>query len=259
MNSGSESSRPGGRAGGSGPAWVDHVGPTTVATPHQVEQLNRDGYFVLDQAFHRDTMDEVTLALSLEAGLVDVHVASRPDEAPADVLRRFCSHPLLAGLARDLVGPDARVAGDESVVIPPGRGEDRPFRQDVGPRSTSATSITCWVALTDAAADGGCLQIARGRHRRGLLQFDLTDTASPDPAAGIDPVVVIDVAVKAGSVVVMSSLTPRRVRPNATSRVALAYAIRYAPDLIDLDEHAPSPDTRRQFPVVRGGQLVGPS
>lgn len=261
----SESSRPDGRDPWIGFHWVEHRGPTTVATRQQVDQLDTEGYFILDRAFHPDTMDDVTMALAIQTGDIELPTAARAEEPPADVLRRFCSHPLLAGLARDFIGPDASVGGDAAVVRVPGAAAPTSFSQDVvAGQSRPSQFITTWIALTDATADNGCLQIVRGRHRSGPLRFDLTDGGGsghgpPTGRTDVDPADVVDVPVPAGSVVVMSSLTPRRVRPNVTDRSGVAYAIQYVRDVIDLDDHAAAADSRRRFPVVRGGQFVGPS
>lgn len=240
--------------------WVEHRGPTTVATCQQVDQLNAEGYFVIERAFHPDTMDDVTSALAIETGEFAVPFEARLDDSPTSVLRRFCGHPILAGLARDFIGPDARVGGDVAVVRRPGVPTSPAFTQDMGTtRLNPSQFITAWVALTDATVDNGCLQVVRGRHRAGVLRRDLAPWTDPSGLADIDPRDVIDVEVPAGSVVVMSSLTPRRVRPNVTRSTGVAYAIQYLRDLIDASDHTTVADTHRQFPVVRGGQLVGPS
>ncbi len=240
--------------------WIEHRGPTTVATRPQVDQLNTEGYFVIERAFHPDTMDDVTAALAIETGEFAVPFDANLDDAPAAVLRRFCGHPILAGLARDFIGPDARVGGDVAVVRRPGVRTSPAFTQDMGTtRHNPSQFITAWVALTDATVDNGCLQVVRGRHRAGVLRRDLAPWTDPSGLADIDPRDVVDVAVPAGSVVVMSSLTPRRVRTNVTTSTGVAYAIQYLRDMIDASDHTTVADTHRQFPVVRGGQLVGPS
>jgi len=253
--------RPQGAAPRSEFVWVDHRGPTTVATPQQVEQLDRDGYFVLEHAFHPDTMSEVMRALALEAGTIELALpAVASDDAPSDVLRRFCSHPLLAGLARDFIGPDARVFADHAVTqADPHDRAPTPFTQDVRAGQAEPTQfLTCWVALTDADTASGCLQIAATRHRRGVLTYDLAE--QPATSADVDPAVIVDVEAPAGSVVVMSSLTPRRLRPSESEPPALVYAIQYVNDsVVTVDDDLALTHPRRQFPVVRGGQLVGPS
>lgn len=240
--------------------WVDHSGITSVATHHQVDQLDRDGFFVLERPFHSDTIDDVIAAVSLESGVAGQPMSwSRSDESPGEVLRRFCSHPLLAGLARDFVGPDACVHSDTPIVHLPHTPTPQTYWQDaVAGSSGPAQSLTCWVALTDNTAAGGCLQVVRGRHRQGVLTIDLT---GPAGQIDIDPRSVIDVEAPAGSVVVMSSLTPRRLRANFSDQPGLAYAIHYVPDnIVDLGSESDiAVPTRRQLPVVRGGQLVGPS
>jgi len=232
--------------------WVDHAATTIVATADQVAQYNRDGYFVIERAFHPDTCADVTAALASDRGLVlggDWHL----DEPPSGVLRRFCSHPLLAGLARDFVGPEARVGGDDAVVLS-GRPTAPPFGQHAASVPADPRSITCWIALTDTSADTPCLQIAPGLHRVGRATVDLTDAA----AGSSLPTRVLDVPTEAGSVVVMSSLTPRRVRPGSDDRPSVAYAIEYVADVIALHDDRVD-DTRRRLAVVRGGQLVGPT
>ena len=243
-------------------SWVDHTGPTAVATTQQVGHLNQHGFFVLERAFHPDTMAEVTAALTLDRGLAPAADISAPTEPPAEILRRFCSHPLLAGLARDFVGPDASVGADGAIVLPARDLGHPPFRQDVTEAARPAQFITCWIVLTEAG-DGRCLQVASGRHRAGLLRYDLTGSG-PDPHVDIDPRSIVDLDVGAGSVVVMSSLTPRRVRPGSVEppldddHDGLLYAIQYVRDVIELD-NVSHQRNRRRLPVVRGGQLVGPT
>ncbi len=65
--------------------WVEHRGPTTVATRQQVDQLNAEGYFVIERAFHPDTMDDVTSALAIETGEFAVPFDARLDDSPASV------------------------------------------------------------------------------------------------------------------------------------------------------------------------------
>lgn len=251
---GSETPRSRGSATGEtmGTSWVDHTGPTVVATRHQVAQFNRDGFFVLAGAFHPDSMTRLATALSIE-GEIDLRDGVDPhlDEPPTDVVRRFCGHPLLAGLARDLVGPDAGVLSDRAVVL----RDHEPvaeFRRECNPHPHGHRSITCWVAVTDARSGNGAVQVVRGGHRRPAASVDLTDpgriTVGPDEAAD-----VMEIECASGSVVVMSAWLPRRIGPNVSGRSALAHAIHYAPDLSPTDD-----ESRTRLTVVRDGQLVFP-
>ena len=254
MSYGSESSRTRRRLQAEALAspWTDHTGVTTVALRHQVGQFNRDGYFTLERAFHQDTVAELIAALAFEIDLRDAAPDLALDEPPADVLRRFCCHPLLAGLARDFVGPEARVIADRAMVVRSGDPIE-PFRQEPEP-DPAGTSITCWIVLTDSTAGFGPLQVARGLQRYGRVP--VARLAEGRPETAVDASQVLDVETDRGSVVVMSSLTPRRLGVNRSDRPALAYSIRYATDIDGAGEGTVG---RRRLPVVRGGQLVGPS
>ena len=78
---------------------VEHRGPTTVATCQQVDQLNAGGYFVIERAFHPDTMDDVTSALAIEALIA--HEVAR-GIAPANIVlagfSQGCAMALHTGL-----------------------------------------------------------------------------------------------------------------------------------------------------------------
>jgi ectoine hydroxylase-related dioxygenase (phytanoyl-CoA dioxygenase family) len=73
------------------------------------------------------------------------------------------------------------------------------------------------------------------------------------------------VPVRAGSIVVFTSLTPHFTAANTTDDVRKAYIVQYAPDGAvafrprpdgSRGPAEPQDDDRRQFPVVRGGMLV---
>lgn len=230
--------------------WIDIRTTATVATLEQVEQLNRDGWFVIEHAFDADTMADLADSLT---------IVLAPDTAPsgaydAEAVRRFCGHPLLAGLARDFLGPEAHVLDHDAFVRGAHDAHDLGFAHRVPDAGVDAAQmITCWVAVTDTTVDAGCLQVLGGGHRSA-------GDAGATPRSGADAAPIVDVALRAGSVVVMSSLLPSRTLANHSDRTTAAFAIDYVsePAIAAVVGHEPG-GSRRQFAVVRGGQLVAPS
>jgi len=125
--------------------------------------------------------------------------------------------------------------------------------------------LTCWTALTDATLDNGCPIVAPGLHRRGTLHHRFVDPLGwecfDDPPVSTRPA-----PVRAGGIVVFSSLTPHMTGPNGTAAVRKAYIVQYAragttgaegdpreaePEWVAQD------DPSFQFPVLRRGVPTG--
>src|SRR4029077_20051050 len=86
-------------------------------------------------------------------------------------LVEFSRHPVLVGLARDLLGPDVNLYWDQAVYKKPEKPRRFPWHQDNGYTFVLPQQyLTCWVALTDATLDNGCPWIAPRLHRRGTLR-----------------------------------------------------------------------------------------
>jgi len=68
------------------------------------------------------------------------------------------------------------------------------------------------------------------------------------------------VPVRAGSIVVFSSLTPHRTGPNSSDGVRKSYILQYAPDgaqVIQDDTEVPCDAPERQFLVLEDGGSPG--
>jgi phytanoyl-CoA hydroxylase len=110
--------------------WPQHLAGATV-TAEQAAQYDELGYFVVADAFDAATVERLDAELAggdarvkellaevpggrfsvagLDTQTVAPHAVTRSDSA-----RRFAAHPMLAGIARDLVGPDVRLYWDQS-------------------------------------------------------------------------------------------------------------------------------------------------
>ena len=226
--------------------WTDHAGPFRVVTGAQAAAYDRDGFFVLDDAFDADAVAAIRAEIDpLEAELEELlrrttedgkvfiyrageitfttHLVTR-----STVLRDLVSSAPLADLAADLLGPEVRLYWDQAVYKKPGTEAPFPWHQDNGYTFVRPQQyLTCWIALTDVDETNGCPWVVPGLHRQGTLAHHESDLGfvcldeAPDAVA---------VPARAGSVVVFSSLTPHCTGANTTDEVRRAYIVQYAPD-----------------------------
>ena len=147
----------------------------------------------------------------------------------SQVLRDFSASRVFQDLCHDLIGPDVRLYWDQAVYKKPEYPKPFPWHQDNGYTYIEPQAyLTCWVALNDATLDNGCPWVIPGGHLRGTLAhrasklgFVCREQDGPEALA---------VPVRAGSVVVFSSLMPHRTGPNVTAGVRKSYILQYAPD-----------------------------
>jgi phytanoyl-CoA hydroxylase len=260
--------------------WPEHEGPFRVVSDQQARAYDQRGFFVLEDAFDAETVRALDAeiapfdARALEflraqpegrfslAGVDTVSIAVHlVKHSPS--LRAFCTSPLLADLCHDLVGPDTRLYWDQAVYKQPHGAEPVLWHQDNGYTYVEPQAyLTCWVALTDATLDNGCVWVLPGAHRAGTLAHRSTPIGFQ---CAEDPEGAVPVPVRAGSVGVFSSLTPHATGHNVTDEVRKAYIVQFAPDGAvalrgdpDAGPGRPEPqdDPDRQFFVLRDGRPV---
>jgi len=258
--------------------WPAHQGPFRIVTPEQAQAYDTQGFFVLEDAVDADTLARLDAAIEpFDREVIDF-LRTRPDgrfsiagvdtvsiaihlTPRSEVLRDFCAAPLFADLCHDLVAPDARLYWEQSVYKQPDGREPVLWHQDNGYTYVEPQAyLTCWVALTDATLENGCVWVLPGVHRQGTLAHQNTPIGFQ---CCEDPDGAVAVPVTAGSIVVFSSLTPHTTGRNTTSEVRKAYILQYAPEgsvalLGDpahgpATEHVPQHDPARQFPVLIDG------
>jgi phytanoyl-CoA hydroxylase len=263
--------------------WRRHAAGDTV-TAEQTAQYDELGYFVVADVFDPATIDELDgelaagdtqvkqLLADVPGGRFSVAGLDTQTVAPhavtrSNVARRFAAHPVFAGIAHDLVGPDVRLYWDQSVYKQPHGAEPVLWHQDNGYTYVEPQAyLTCWVAITDATPDNGCIAVIPGVHRDGTLAH--RSTAVGEECWG-DWSAAVEIPVQAGSVVVFSSLTPHATKRNTTEAVRKAYILQYAPDGAAAwhgDPQLGSPtrtealgDDDRRYWIVRDGVRVEPS
>ena len=127
---------------------------------------------------------------------------------------------------------------------PPGRvlGSERsrsylaakvPWHQDLGvllPEADTATVLSCWVAVTDADEENGCMQVVPGSHRNELLNHcpGEPQTGIPEHLLSLDGAVPLPM--RAGSVLFFGQRLIHGSLDNVSEdRVRISMDLRYQP------------------------------
>lgn len=262
--------------------WAPPKGPYRRITAEQASAWDELGFIRIDDAFSAGEVERVIAEIDPFERETDDFLRTQKDGrlfiAQADAitfsvhlvtrsrfLRQFCGGPVFQDLAHDLVGPTVRLYWDQAVYKKPAPQREFPWHQDNGYTYVEPQAyLTCWVALTDATLENGCPWVVPGLHRLGTLRHHTTDFGF---ACFDDPPGAIPVPVRAGGIVVFSSLTPHRTGPNSTADVRKTYIVQFAPEgakVIQEDRQSgrrtetlvDRPD--RQYPVLVDGIPVSP-
>ena len=166
------------------------------------------------------------------------------------------THPGLLDVVESVIGPEIVCNPVQHVRMkPPARllGSERarsflaarvPWHQDLGvllPEADTSTILSCWVAVTDADEENGCMQVVPGSHRS-----DLYDHCPSEPQTGIpDQLLSLEGAVslpmRAGSVLLFGqNLLHGSLENTSHDRVRISMDLRYQP--------AGQPSGRPHFP-----------
>ena len=257
--------------------WQPTRGPFRRVTAEQASRYDQQGFFVLENAFDPDTVREVIEELDPLEQQTEAFLRTQKDGrlfiarageitftphavARSPRLKEFCSGLVFRDLVHDLVGPDVRLYWDQSVYKKPGTEAPFPWHQDNGYTFIEPQQyLTCWVALTDTDENNGCPWVVPGVHRRGTFAHRLSDLGW---VCVEDPPEAVPAPVRAGGMVVFSSLTPHATGPNRTDATRKSYIVQFAPEgaetVVRDSEGRPS-RTRvdapaYQFPVLVGGR-----
>jgi phytanoyl-CoA hydroxylase len=257
--------------------WAPVTGPFRRISQEQARSYNERGYFVFEDAFDpvavariREEVDpfdaQSTAYLRQHGGSIAISDADSLTYSmhlvkQSALLKALCSTGVLPEIARDLLGPEVNLYWDQAVYKKPDKPRPFPWHQDSAYNFVEPQHfVTCWIALTDATVENGCPFVVPGLHKVGTLHHWWTEyglQCLEEPAESVPA------EARAGSVVVFSSLTPHKTGPNETRSVRKAYLAHYAPagaevlrEVNGVIVREPANDPERQFPVVRGGELL---
>jgi phytanoyl-CoA hydroxylase len=227
--------------------WQVPQGPFRRITAAQAEAFDRDGFFLLEDALDRATLDGLLAAIDpieaaaekdLREKMGGKYMISRVDEITFTTqlalrvpeMKALVTGPVFQDLCHDLIGPNARVYWDMAVYKKPDTVAQFPWHQDNGYTFIDPQQyLTCWVALSDATEENGCPWVLPGAHKQGTFAHRATSVGlaciDEDEPEGSYPV-----PVRAGTIVVMSSLAPHKTGSNLSNGVRKALVAEFIPD-----------------------------
>lgn len=211
----------------------------------QIELFENDGYVLLGPVLSADECSELVAEerrlrpsehYGDSVGLVvmdQLEHVSRP-------VREFCCDGRHLRTVEQLLGPDVALTHNQLVTKLPGAGHNEseiPLHQDDGYGTLDPPDdLTVWVALTDTTTDNGCLVVAPGSHRLGLVEHRV---AAHNPAfREADAVEVVALELVAGHGVAFSGLLLHGSGDNTTDFERVAVFARYCrPEVRMVTEH----------------------
>jgi len=147
--------------------------------------------------------------------------------------------PRLLDLVQDLIGPEITSNPIQHVRIkPPARNlHDGEVRAHVGGTdwhqdravahadADQTDMVTIWIAVTDATAENGCLQVMPRMTDRMLPHCPKLQTAIAD--GFLDESRALPVPVRSGGVLVLDPMLPHASLPNLTDGIRWSFDLRY--------------------------------
>ncbi|MBN3804183.1 phytanoyl-CoA dioxygenase family protein [Paraburkholderia sp. Ac-20336] len=146
-------------------------------------------------------------------------------------LRRTNYHKRLEVLARQVLGPKARFAGDHLFYKPPVAGPETPWHQDEAfhdPRF-NYQEVSFWLPLQPATIENGCLRFIPGSHRWSVQPHRKLPGKERSHGIecyeGFDPDDAIFCPVPVGGCTVHLGRTLHGAGPNVTATARFAYVV----------------------------------
>ena len=249
--------------------------PAPILTQQHIDQYREEGWCLLENAIPaehlallRGACQQAIDASNAEMDRLGVDVigidrrnsryfSTHPSLARTDLMQ-FIRSPMMAGICRELLGPEAYVFWEQYVVKASEGGLHFGWHQDSGYVGDVPHDpfLTCWCALDDMSEANGTISVLpfsrAGRSKR---------PHAPDPDTndligyhGDDP--GISVVCPAGSIALFTSVTLHRSGANRTDRWRRSYLIQYSNEIIRLHDGKP---WGRTEPVLVGGRPVPPT
>jgi ectoine hydroxylase-related dioxygenase (phytanoyl-CoA dioxygenase family) len=235
----------------------------------QIDQINELGYFVLENVFTVEEMNDIALAIETYEEAAQARLRAEGDSGISrageisfndhlaendPLIREFVTRPEWVEITTKLIGPDVDLYWNQSVFKYPEGDRVFPWHQDDAYTPvTPAPYLTCWLALNDATPENGCISVLPASHKDGLrphvgTNLGLVGYSNDEPDQGVL------VPVKAGSVAIFWSLTLHKSGPNRSTGMRKAFVIQYAAN--PLHRAADGELIHCEIPVARAGQAA---
>jgi len=156
----------------------------------------------------------------------------RPVLNAAELAGLSCRNTILA-LAKQLLGPDASFAMDNTILKPSRIGGPTPWHQDEAyndPRHYQE-QVSFWIAITDSTVENGAMAYIPGSHSLGILPHRLhggsAEANSIECYEGFDPTAAEICPIPAGAMIIHHGRTLHGASGNKSDSPRLAYILVY--------------------------------
>jgi len=244
---------------------------TRTAYQCEIDKYRSDGYFITPVMYDESQLAE----LRDEAQRLWEQAIEQADQGKVEKTRRLAfvgwlherspvfarflkSEPLL-DVARQMIGDDVDIAGNQLVLKAPNPEGRNTFawHQDSFYAAEQewdkqiilddSRTFQCWVALNDATVENGCLRVIPGDHRGGLLEHG-RDPVNGEFALDVDESRAVLAEMKAGQMLIFSGLLPHASGANTSDGPRMA-----AQMCIGVPGTLP---TEHRYEVLRGGKVT---
>ncbi|RAP78530.1 phytanoyl-CoA dioxygenase family protein [Paenibacillus montanisoli] len=210
-------------------------------TQEQLKQYEESGFIIFEDLFDEKEIDELRERLDKYdeeyerflrtngAQWINIpnQITFRANTNLIDpYVQKFACQQKFVDISTALLGPDIQLYWDQSVYKKPEAKRDFPWHQDNGYAPIEPRHyLTCWLALTDATIENGCVWVMPESHKQGVVEHKETITGllcyfGENPG--------LAVPLKKGSMVAFSSLLFHRSTPNLSQDVRKAYIMQYS-------------------------------
>ncbi|MDE0883998.1 MAG: phytanoyl-CoA dioxygenase family protein [Myxococcota bacterium] len=200
--------------------------------------FRRDGFVNAGKVFEQDELAQIAgeydrlvrkenQVLGNEEDGVFPYRAMLNFRSPA--LQAVILHPGLVAVAREILGDEIRFWWDQGINKSPGAGSRIPWHQDNGyHQGRTQEFLTCWLALDDSSLENGGLEAIPGSHKAGHREHGWEGVHAAIPPQSIEDEGAIPLDVKAGELLIFSSLLVHQTGGNTTEdRQRRSWVIQY--------------------------------
>ncbi|MCY4545561.1 MAG: phytanoyl-CoA dioxygenase family protein [Gemmatimonadetes bacterium] len=225
----------------------------TVLSGAQKAAFERDGYYVMEGLLDDDEVESIRREITAIVGrypdvpeeLVQIEPAVRrgavePESVELGVRKLFrmtlhnelfrslAHHPVMVGIAVELIGQDVALFQSMLLMKPPRFGGQKVWHQDNAYFRLEPNDVFgFWIALDDTDVENGCMHVIPGSHREGIgehggVEDDYGLSSAPAQNTAIACVM------KAGDALVFHGETYHYTPPNKSDRRRRALQYHYA-------------------------------
>lgn len=156
----------------------------------------------------------------------------QPSLYAAELAGLSCRSTALS-MAKQLLGPDASFALDNTILKPRRNGGPTPWHQDEAYSDPHhyQEQVSFWIAITDSTIENGAMAYIPGSHLLGILPHRLhggsAEANSIECYEGFDPTAAEIRPVPAGTMIIHHGRTLHGASGNKSDRSRLAYILTY--------------------------------